>query len=346
MRSYSRYAILVVLASCTSSPGSGNQPPPLGGALTIQGQVLDFQTNQPIGVMPDIEVTGANAAQVSVDNADFTIKDVPDNSSFQILATASPTYAPTYSPAIYVTTSDVTGAKAYAVSASYLGQLESGFGISALSSNGIVLMQLVDSSGAAKSGVAGSNIVLAGSTGASGPHFLDASLAPSTATSSSASGWAVFFNVPAGAVALGQAANATVTLSMTESPVAAGTVTITTVTVTSGAPPPPPMNVSFSAQVVPIFDARGCTACHSGNKIGANLGDLALDGGANHIYSQLTNPQHPMIVQTANPSKSLVLTMPSYENPPDAHPNVTFTGPQDPDYMKILAWITAGAQNN
>jgi len=346
MRSHSRYAILVVLAGCASSPNGGSTPPPLGGALTVQGQVVDFQTGQPIGTMPDIEVAGANAAQISVDNASFTIKDIPDNSSFQILATAAPTYAPTYSPAIYVTTTDVTGAKAYAVAASYLGQLESGFGVSATTTTGIVLMQLVDTSGAPKSGVTGSNIVLAGSTGASGPHFLDSSLAPSTATSSSSSGWAVFFNVPAGAVALGQAANATVTLSMTESPVAAGTVTITTVTVTSGAPPPPPANVSFSQQVVPIFDNRGCTACHSGNKIGANLGDLALDGGANHIYGQLVNTTHPMIVQTANPPKSLVLTMPSYENPPDAHPNVTFTGPDDKDYQTILAWITEGAKNN
>jgi hypothetical protein len=38
--------------------------------------------------------------------------------------------------------------------------------------------------------------------------------------------------------------------------------------------------------------------------------------------------------------------MPSAESPPDAHPNVTFTGPQDPDYVKILAWITEGAPNN
>jgi hypothetical protein len=346
MRSYSRYAILVVLASCTNTPGSNNQPPPLGGALTITGDVVDFQSGQPISDKPDIQITGADAAEVTLDGANFTIKDVPYNTSFQILATAAPTYAPTYSPAIYVTTSDVSNAKAYAVAASYVSQLATGFNVNASSSNGVVLMQIVDSSGVPKSGVAGSNIVLAGSTGASGPHFLDGSLAPSTATSSSSSGWAVFFNVPVGAIALGQAANATVTLSMTESPVVAGTVTITTVTVTSGAPPPPPTNVSFSAQVVPIFTNRGCTACHSGNKIGANLGDLALDGGANHVYMQLTNPLHPMIIQTANPPKSLVLTMPSYENPPDAHPNVIFTGPNDKDYQTILAWITEGAKNN
>ena len=48
----------------------------------------------------------------------------------------------------------------------------------------------------------------------------------------------------------------------------------------------------------------------------------------------------------AAPETSKVLTMPSYESPPDAHPNVTFTGPQDPDYLKILVWIREGAKQN
>jgi hypothetical protein len=46
------------------------------------------------------------------------------------------------------------------------------------------------------------------------------------------------------------------------------------------------------------------------------------------------------------PEKSLVLTMPSAESPSDPHPNVTFTGPQDPDYIKILVWLREGAKNN
>jgi hypothetical protein len=345
MRAQSGPWLALVFAACTSTHGSPPQPP-LGGALTISGEVVDFQTTQPLTTMPTIDVTGVPGATVTVQDATFTIEDVPDNSSFSIHVTDDPTYAPTYSPAIAVSTSDLAGVKAYAVAASYLSKLESGFNVQPSTTNGVVLMQLVDATGAPKSGVAGSNLVLSGVTGASGPHFLDASLGASNATSSSSSGWVVFFNVPAGAIALGQAANATVTLSMPESPVAAAAVTIATITVTAGAPPPPQTNMSFSAQIVPIFSNRGCTACHSGNKIGANLGDMALDGGANHIYSQLVNTTHPLIVQTAAPAKSLVLTMPSYENPPDAHPNVTFTGPQDPDYQKILAWITEGAPNN
>jgi hypothetical protein len=136
-------------------------------------------------------------------------------------------------------------------------------------------------------------------------------------------------------------------VSMPESPVDAATVTIANVQVVAGvAPPPPPKNVSFAQQIVPIFTNRGCTACHSGNKIGANLGDLSLDGGANHVYNQLVDPAHPLRVVLSAPATSKVLTMPSYENPPDAHPNVTFQGPQDPDYQKILVWITEGAKNN
>ena len=48
----------------------------------------------------------------------------------------------------------------------------------------------------------------------------------------------------------------------------------------------------------------------------------------------------------AAPETSLVLTMPSAEDPPDAHPNVTFTGPRDPDYLKLLVWIREGALQN
>ena len=42
-------------------------------------------------------------------------------------------------------------------------------------------------------------------------------------------------------------------------------------------------------------------------------------------------PQPRSLDILTTPEKSLVLTMPSYESPPDAHPNVTFTGLQDPD---------------
>ena len=106
-----------------------------------------------------------------------------------------------------------------------------------------------------------------------------------------------------------------------------------------------PSNVSFATQIMPIFDARGCVACHSGNGPGKDLGGLQLDGGIPKVYSELV-VENPLRVQRATPEKSLVLTMPSAENPPDSHPNITFTGPEDADYLKLLVWIREGAKNN
>ncbi len=340
--------VVCLVTACTSSGGSGGGgmgQPPLGGANTVSGNVVDFLSGSPISQAATVKALGLPDAMVTDNGAAFTIENVPDNSLFQLEATAS-TYAATYSPAMTTTTGDLTGIKAYAVPQAWVTATASGYSVTPSPTMGILMVQLVDSSGAPKSGVAGSNLVLAGITGASGPHFLDANLAPSTATSSSASGWAIWYNVPTGSVALGAAANATVTLQMAQSPVDAATVTIATATVTAGAPPPPPMNVSFATNVYPIFTNRGCIECHSGNKIGANLGNLVLDGGANHVYMQLVTSQYPLRVVVSAPATSLVLTKPSYSNPSNGHPVVVFTGPQDKDYETILAWITEGAKNN
>jgi hypothetical protein len=211
---------------------------------------------------------------------------------------------------------------------------------------GVLLIQLVDMAGTPKAGVAGSNIVLLDATGATPVKFLDANLgADASATASSASGWAVFFEVPPGVVSIGPAVNATASLAMPSVTVAANAVTLARATVTDGAPPNLPTNISFAQTVFPIFRDRGCVACHSGGGPGKDLGGLMLDGGVNLAYRELT-VENPLRVQTGNPEASLLLTMPSAESPPDRHPNITFTGPQDPDYVKILVWIREGAKNN
>jgi hypothetical protein len=335
-----------LVAACTSSGGSGGAgDPPLGGANTVTGNVVDFLSGNPIAGMATVTALGLPDAMVSTDGAAFTITDVPDNSLFQLESSAS-SYATTYSPAMTTMIGDLSGIKAYAVPQAWVSATASGYGIAPSPSAGILMIKLVDGTGAAKAGIASSDLVLANISGANGPHFLDANLGPSTATSTSASGWAVWYNVPAGSVALGAPASATVTLQMAQSPIAAASVTIATATVTAGAPPPPPMNVSFSTEIVPIFTKRGCTECHSGNKIGANLGNLSLDGGTNHVYNDLVTTSYPDRVVTAMPATSKLLTMPSYSNPSNGHPVVVFTGPQDPDYVMILAWITQGAKNN
>jgi hypothetical protein len=338
--------VLCLAAACTSSSGGGGGgEPPLGGANTVTGDVVDFLNGNPIGTMATVTAIGLPDATVSTTGATFTITDVPDNSLFQLLASAD-TYVPTYSPAMTTTVGDLSGVKAYAVPSAFLSATASGYGLSPNAAKGVLLIQLVDSTGAPKAGVAGSNLVLSGITGASGPHFLNASLGPSTATSSSTSGWAIWYDVPEGSVTLGVAANATVTLQMAQSPISAASVTIALAQVTAGAPPPPPTNISFSSQVYPIFTSRGCVECHSGNKIGANLGDLSLDGGSNHVFNQIVTTSHPDRVVIGTPATSRILTMPSYSSPSNGHPVVVFTGPQDKDYVTILQWITEGAKNN
>lgn len=342
--SFTTVALALALAgACGSDSTSG----PLGGSLTVTGDVYDYQTRAL--VTGSATVTTANLIPpptISITGSSFEIDGVLEFSAFQIIASVAPTHRPTYNASVEVTSNDLDGVKAFTVAESLLANLTAAFGVTSSSAKGLLLMELVDGGGNPKAGVAASNIVLAGVTGASPPKFLDANMgAAPTATTSSTSGIALIFEVPPGVVSLGQAANATAALQMPTSPIGAGAVTIVRVVVADGAPPALPTNISFGTQVFPIFSARGCVGCHSGNGPGRDLGGLKLDGGANVVFKELTT-ENPMRVQPLMPEKSLLLTMPSAESPPDAHPNVTFTGPQDPDYLKILVWIREGAKNN
>jgi hypothetical protein len=333
---------LVLFAAC----GSDAQDGVLGGSLSVSGDVYDFQSGT--GVSGDATIATSALVpppEISTSGASYVIDRVPENSAFQILAAVSGTHRATYNATTEVFDTDVDGVKSYTVSESLIASLVTAFGATPMDTQGIVFMQLVDASGAAKANVAASNIVLAGVTGIA-PKFLDASLAAAPAlTASSTSGWAVIFNVPPGVVSLGAAVNATATLAAPSAPVAANTITLVRATVTDGAPPALPTNISFATSVVPIFSARGCIGCHSGNGPGKDLGGLQLDGGVMKIFKELTE-EDPTRANPLMPEKSLVLTMPSAESPSDSHPNVTFTGPQDPDYIKILVWLREGAKNN
>jgi hypothetical protein len=334
--------VVSLLAACGSDAPSGV----LGGSLSVSGDVYDFQTGT--GVSGDVTIATSALVPpptITTEGASYVIDRVPENSAFQILAAVSGTHRATYNTTTEVFDSDVDGVKTYAVSETLVASLVTAFGATPMDTQGIVFMQLVDASGNPKANVAGSNIVLTGVTGLA-PKFLDANLAAAPAlTASSTSGWAVIFNVPPGVVTLGAAVNATATLAAPSAPVAANTITLVRATATDGAPPALPKDISFSATVVPIFSARGCVACHSGNGPGKALGGLQLDGGVTKVFKELTE-ENPKRADPAMPEKSLVLTMPSAESPSDNHPNVTFTGPQDPDYIKILVWLREGAKNN
>ena len=318
---------------------------PLGGSLTVTGDVVDFQTAAAVDGAISVTTSGLiPAPQVTTLAATFTITGIPENSAFQILAAAPPTHRATFSPAVVITNQNVDGVKAPVTSETYLSSLTATFGVTPTAAKGILFVRLVDAAGAPRAGVPDSELVLAG--GAVGPFFLDANLAPAkNANTSSASGYAVFFEVAPGVVSLGQAANATLTIEMALSPVVAGNVTLADGVVSDGAPALP-TNVSFAQQIVPIFESRGCVACHSGNGPGKDLGGLQLSGGTEKIFSELVTERPMVRVNLTTPEASLVLTRPSREDPPDVHPNVTFASPQDPDYLKLLVWILEGAKNN
>jgi hypothetical protein len=340
---FTRCLIAIALTGCSFSSTSSSTTGDDAAALSVDGDLVDFQTGAAIMATASVATSGlVPAPKVTVQGSAFTIEGVPESSVFQVLAAAPPSHRATFSQ-VMVTTADVAGVKAPVVSEAFLANLASAFQITPSAAKGIVLVRLVDAAGRPRAGVTAANLVIAG---AIGPRFLDANLLPApAATASTASGWAVFFEVPVGVVALGQPAAATVTLDMPASPLDAGAVTIAAATVSDGALVLP-SNVRFADQIVPIFRSRGCQACHSGGGIGKDLGNLTLDGSTNLIYKELVEERPNTRVRVATPETSLVLTMPSRETPPDAHPNVTFTGPRDPDYLKLLVWIREGAKNN
>jgi hypothetical protein len=339
----------VWMAACVGAIGCSSTPSAQDGTgLEVIGQVIDFQTGQPVsggigvsthGLLPQPTVTISPPA--------FVLDGVTPNSVFYALASADGHRA-SYSAAIVVNDADVDNVDVRVVSETYLAQLAAAFGVTPTAANGVLFAQMVDDHGAGLAGVPAT--ALATMPGARGPYFLDAQLAAApTATATTSSGWVVYFEVAPGDTGLVASATGTYTIDMPTSPIAAATVTVATVRAAAGAIVLP-KNISFTNQVTPVFQRRGCAACHSGNGPGKDLANLTLDGSTNLVFKELMDPATTSTVyprvDLATPEKSLVLTMPSAESPPDAHPNVTFTGPTDPDYLTILVWIREGAKQN
>lgn len=328
----------LVLTGCTFETTS--DPSTDGSPVSVHGRVVDFQTGSAVAAT-DLTISGiAPLPAVDLQGTSFTLSGVTQSSAFSVLVVAAG-HRSTLSQVV-VTTASVDIALPV-VAESFVTGLATAFGVAPSSAKGIVLLHLVDATGKPRAGVAAADFTIAGTAG---PRFLDASMMPATAaTASTASGWAVFFDVPAGLAGLSQGLSAATTIDMPVLPVAAGVVTIADGVVSAGAPVLP-SKVSFATQIVPIFSARGCVNCHAGGGIGKDQGNLTLAGSANLIYKELVEERPNTRVRVATPETSLVLTMPSREDPPDAHPNVTFTGPRDPDYLKLLVWIREGAKQN
>jgi hypothetical protein len=339
-----------------TDPGGGNgvtggvQVPFAPSALNVSGSLLEFDTQQPLagsGTMATAALVPS--PDVTVSGSSFSLANVPPDSTFFLIAGSPPDHVLTYNAPTTVTNMDITGVDAYVVASAYLTKLRTAFKVNAQAGTATVLVHALDASGKPEASIPGSAI-LVGASGIQGPFFLDATLQPAmNVTATSASGWLVYFNVPPGTLKLAGGTGYTVVSA--DTPTTGDAVSLVAATVTQGTTPTPPtMNESFQQDIVPIFINRGCYNCHSGNGDGRRLGDLVLDGAPMKIWTALTQTISPNFgttrVNLADPPKSLVLTMPSYENPPDAHPTVVFTSSSDPDYVKILNWIKAGAKFN
>ena len=331
-----------------SDPGGGDPADPTTGSLSVSGSVKDLETDLPVQGSATIITDGlVPAPQVTVTGADYLIEGVLPHSVFNLLASAPPTHRGTYNAAVEVLEDDLAGVDVTVVSETFLQLLALVFEES--DAGGIILARAVDASGAPYEGLPATAIEPP--TGARGPYFLDDRRQPDpTLTETSASGYIVFFGVAPGVVGVRAAADANYTLTMADSPVASTTVTLGDILVGEGAAPPLPTNVSFSMQVAPIFQMRGCTSCHDGGGIGKDLGDLHLNGAMHPMYDEVAVELSPRFGVTRArpdaPEMSLLLTMPSREGAPDSHPTVVFSSATDPDFLMILAWITEGAREN
>lgn len=355
------FGMAFALGACGSDDGSGAGGGGAGGSGTggsgatgggitnapshsVSGTVVDFLTGEAVDASATLSISGVEPPPaVTVTGASFEITGIPTESVVQLLAGAPPSYQPTYDLPLEVT-ADVSDLSVAVVSSAFVGELEAAFGAPA---GGLLLAQATDGSGAPLADVSAAAFEL---PNASGPFFLDGAMSPQIgASATSASGWVVFLGVGDGLVGLNAADGSGVTFLGSQVLVADGAVSILRLEVVDGEQPLP-TNVSFTGDVVPIFTKRGCDNCHSGNSIGADLGDLALNGGENKVYKELTeevSPTHGEVrVNVEDPEASLLLRLPSLEDPPDAHPTSTFASPSDPDYLMLLGWITEGAPQN
>lgn len=95
-------------------------------------------------------------------------------------------------------------------------------------------------------------------------------------------------------------------------------------------PPPidPTDTISFSAEIVPIFEAQACTECHAGTFSPNLLPENAYQSIMDDNLVDLDNPEQSIIYTKADPAGT--------------HPK-QYTLEQQ---AKILGWIQQGAENN
>lgn len=319
--------------------------------IAVTGTVVDFVTGLPVESSATVTTDGLEPPPtVSVTGAAFEIRGIAPFSVFHLLSGAPPTHRSTFHAGIEVTDDDVSGLSVEAVSETFLAELQQDLDVSPTPGTGIVIARAVGEDGAPATGIPASAFALNDGAPPTEAVFLDQDKQGAPALDeTSDSAYVVFFDVPPGPVSVAAAEGSDYTMVSALAPVAANVVTLVDVRVSAGALPLPDY-ASFEEDVLPILQGRGCIACHHGDSPGADLGGLQVNGGAEKVHRELTeetSPNHATLrVNVDEPEKSILLRFPSYEDPPDAHPNVTFASSSDPDYLMILKWIEMGAPQN
>ncbi len=335
---------LVVLFSLFGCGGDDEE-----SSYQMSGTVNDFTTQTVIEGVATIATQGLKPPpMIEVTGADYVLSEIPPASVFDILA-GSPGFINTYNAATTIDNEDVENKQLFIFPSAYPTEVAAAAGVTPTDATGIVIAKVLGGDGKVLAGVSADVFELP--AGVQGPFFFDAdrTVDPGLAETS-ASGLFVLFDVPVGLFRIASAPGQDLVVSMAEVPVEVSTSTLTLadVRVTDKDEAGLPQDVSFANDVVPIFERRRCIACHVKGK-GKNKNP---DGGLNlangDIYKEITNPDAPELprIDKNDPANSKLLTYPSREDPPDSHPNVTFTGPEDRDYQLILVWIQEGALDN
>lgn len=126
--------------------------------------------------------------------------------------------------------------------------------------------------------------------------------------------------------------------------VGAGEVGLVTLRSADEAPPVVDL-VNFDVDVYPLFTQYGCNVCHREGGPAAYV--LRLDEQPEAVHAALTAPSTTCGASAYktcvnDPERSLLLTMPLLEDPPN-HPNASFSDTSNPGYVTIKAWIEQGA---
>ncbi len=333
--------VCIVAAACTGGGKGGSSTVRISGAVRDwrSGAAIPNASLRTVGILP--QRTGE-----SIEDGTFVLEDIPIN-GYVILDVSAVGYRRTIAPAILVEEANLADVVVLALADVDATAMRSGFGVTTSSGRGTILGRTYAPSGSGIPGVAAIQ-VLPVSVVSTGPFFLDAANDPAPgALATTSSGGFVFFNVSTGDVAVEASAPGLV-FEPTASFISDSVWSIVNIPGdgpgVGGSPTPTPTGTpgpqSFSNDIHPIFQARGCngSGCH---KTGNAAAGFRLDQQPSQIY-----PNVAARCNTADPAASLLLIKPLFEATPNHGGGNIFLTTSDPDYQKILRWITDGAPNN